>query len=184
MGMPHAKLDCIHLSPLASQLIGYAIECSLPPKGWPCSPWPGMSIAVIVGNVAFSPSWEVPLTSGALVGFQGRGCADGVHPDLCHASSLKPLCFNNLKNVLHFSDNAGAYDPGIQEERRAEVTLQTATAPPPLDSYCGGLGSVNAKGSPTCRLVRDAGANDSMSFAFSSPTSTVFFRSAHARIGP
>jgi hypothetical protein len=29
-------------------------------------------------------------------------------------SSLKPLCFNSLKNALHFSDNAGAYDPGIQ----------------------------------------------------------------------
>ena len=45
----------------------------------------------------------------ALVGFQGRGCADGVQPDFCHAlSSLKPLFFNSLKNGLPFSDNAGA----------------------------------------------------------------------------
>jgi hypothetical protein len=29
-------------------------------------------------------------------------------------SSLKPLFFNSLKNELRFSDNTGAYDPGIQ----------------------------------------------------------------------
>jgi hypothetical protein len=29
-------------------------------------------------------------------------------------SSLKPLFFNRLKNELRFSDNTGAYDPGIQ----------------------------------------------------------------------
>ena len=29
-------------------------------------------------------------------------------------SSLKPLFFNSLKKAFHFSDNAGAEDPGIQ----------------------------------------------------------------------
>jgi hypothetical protein len=28
--------------------------------------------------------------------------------------SLKPLFFNGLKKALHFSDNVGAQDPGIQ----------------------------------------------------------------------
>src|SRR4029434_1917165 len=32
------KLDFIHLSQFASQLIGNDIPCSLHPKGWPCSP--------------------------------------------------------------------------------------------------------------------------------------------------
>src|SRR5215813_10046161 len=31
--------------------------------------------------------------SGALVGFQGRGCADGVRPALCHALILEALIF-------------------------------------------------------------------------------------------
>ena len=50
------------------------------------------------------------LTIVALVGFQGRGLADGGQPDFCHLlfSSLKPLFFNSLKNELRFSDNAGA----------------------------------------------------------------------------
>jgi len=29
----------------------------------------------------------------ALVGFQGRGCADGVPPDFCHALLLEVLIF-------------------------------------------------------------------------------------------
>ncbi|HEY5870283.1 MAG TPA: hypothetical protein VI542_32735 [Candidatus Tectomicrobia bacterium] len=33
-----SKLDFVHLSQFASQLIGNEIPCSLPPKGWPCSP--------------------------------------------------------------------------------------------------------------------------------------------------
>src|SRR5262249_17439829 len=32
------ELDFIHLSQFASQLIGNDIQCSLRPKGWPCSP--------------------------------------------------------------------------------------------------------------------------------------------------
>jgi hypothetical protein len=44
----------------------------------------------------------------ALVGFQGRGFADGIQPDLCHSLLLEALIFNNLKSELHFSDNAGA----------------------------------------------------------------------------
>jgi hypothetical protein len=31
--------------------------------------------------------------SKALVGFQGRGCADGVPPDFCHALLLEALIF-------------------------------------------------------------------------------------------
>ena len=29
----------------------------------------------------------------ALVGFQGRGCADGVQPDFCHSLFLEALIF-------------------------------------------------------------------------------------------
>jgi hypothetical protein len=29
----------------------------------------------------------------ALVGFQGRGCADGVQPELCHSLFLEALIF-------------------------------------------------------------------------------------------
>jgi len=32
-------------------------------------------------------------------------------------SSLKPFLCNGLKKARHFSDNVGAEDPGIQEER-------------------------------------------------------------------
>jgi hypothetical protein len=31
-------------------------------------------------------------------------------------ASLKPFFFNSLKEALHFSDNVGASDSGIQEE--------------------------------------------------------------------
>jgi hypothetical protein len=47
-------------------------------------------------------------TQLALVGFQGRGFADGVPPDFYHSLLLKLLFFNSLKNEFLFSDNAGA----------------------------------------------------------------------------
>ena len=66
--------------------------------------------------------WEKPFgrmyTAEALVGFQGRECADGVQPVFVPLSALKPLFFYSLKNELCFSDNMGASDPGIQEERQ------------------------------------------------------------------
>ena len=37
--------------------------------------------------IALSQSWL------AFVGFQGRGCADGVQPDFCHALLLEALLF-------------------------------------------------------------------------------------------
>ena len=35
------------------------------------------------------------------------------NPTFVILSSWKPFFFNSLKNELRFSDNAGAYDPGI-----------------------------------------------------------------------
>ena len=49
---------------------------------------------------------QLPLE--AHVGFQGRGCANGVQPDFGHAPFLKPLFSNSLKNDLCCSDNPGA----------------------------------------------------------------------------
>jgi predicted Rossmann-fold nucleotide-binding protein len=43
-------------------------------------------------------------------------------PNFVLLSSLKPLLCDSLKHALCFSDNAGAYDPRIQEERNAFVT--------------------------------------------------------------
>ena len=38
------------------------------------------------------------------------------NPTFVMLSFLKPLFVNSLKNAFRFSDNAGAYDPGIQKE--------------------------------------------------------------------
>jgi hypothetical protein len=35
----------------------------------------------------------LPQTGSALVGFQGRGCADGVQPDFCPSLLLEALIF-------------------------------------------------------------------------------------------
>jgi hypothetical protein len=40
-------------------------------------------------------------------------------------SSLKPLFFNGLKKAWPFSDNVGAEDPGIQEERRVFMDIHS-----------------------------------------------------------
>src|SRR5712691_6623416 len=41
---------------------------------------------------ALSRLWQRPWIE-ALVGFQGRGCADGVQPDFCHPLLLEALLF-------------------------------------------------------------------------------------------
>jgi hypothetical protein len=50
----------------------------------------------------------------ALVGFQGRGCADGVQRNFCPPFLLEGFFFNGLEKALHFSDNIVASDPEIQ----------------------------------------------------------------------
>ena len=62
----------------------------------------------------------------ALVRFQGRGCADGVHPDLCHPLLLEALILQWLHNAWRFSDHVGASDPGIRracDARRRHATV-------------------------------------------------------------
>jgi hypothetical protein len=39
----------------------------------------------------------------ALVGFQGRGCADGIQPDLCHFLFLRSPYFSIILKVSHDS---------------------------------------------------------------------------------
>jgi hypothetical protein len=41
----------------------------------------------------FSASVYALQTAMALVGFQGRGCADGVQPDFCHTFLLEAFIF-------------------------------------------------------------------------------------------
>ena len=55
----------------------------------------------------------------------GVDLAMASHPTFVLLSSLKPFFFHSLKNELCFSDSAGAYDLGIQEERKRNQCLPT-----------------------------------------------------------
>src|SRR5215467_4743963 len=46
------------------------------------------------GGLDKAPSFR-GIRSKALVGFQGRGCADGIQPDFCHALLLEGLIFQS-----------------------------------------------------------------------------------------
>jgi hypothetical protein len=58
-------------------------------------------------------------------------------PTFVLLSSLKPVCFTSLQKALRFSDTAGAYAPGIQDERSLiENVCVVATAVRPEATGC------------------------------------------------
>src|SRR5215831_11012503 len=59
-----------------------------------------------------SELWEAPTPStGALVGGQGRGCAEGVPPDLCHVLLLKILLFPEPEKCVALLGHRGSRSP-------------------------------------------------------------------------
>ena len=46
-----------------------------------------------MANMGATSVSSVRVCGLALVGFQGRGCVDGVQPDFCHALLLEALLF-------------------------------------------------------------------------------------------
>ena len=65
-------------SPLLACSVPQGVLPGHPRFGWPFL-WPLSCVPQRLGE--------------ALVGFQGRGCADGVPPDLCHVLLLEALIF-------------------------------------------------------------------------------------------
>ena len=73
----------------------------------------------------------------ALVGCQGRGCAEVIHPHWWTISSLQSFFFHALKKASPFSDTVGASDPGIHEARARHVRSRS---PGPGQTFQGSGG--------------------------------------------